>query len=191
VDIVSLSLGYFHESAAEEAVTGELEPLLRRLTEAGVAVIAAAGNFSTSREFYPAALTARINDVNAAPMISVGSLNPNGYTSRFSNEAPWVTCYASGAAVVSTFPDFAGAQNAAARIGRRESFDPDDFQSMFGVWSGSSFAAPGLAGCIAEVLCADAGAYDDDPVARAQQARRAWDTVQNTAKYAPPRLEQP
>ena len=35
----------------------------------------------------------------------------------------------------------------------RESIDPDDFSGGFGVWSGTSFAAPVLAGQLAAQLC--------------------------------------
>ncbi|SNT53785.1 Subtilase family protein [Asanoa hainanensis] len=184
VDVVSLSLGYFDESADERNVTIALEPVLRELTELGVTVVAAAGNFATSRKFLPAALTEKLTDKAAAPMISVGSLNPNGSTSRFSNEAPWVTCYASGAAIVSTFPAFAGAQNAPARTGRRESFDPDDFASMFGVWSGTSFAAPVIAGLVAARLHDEAGRHDRDQnsAARVAAAHAAWENVLKDAR---------
>jgi len=186
VDVVSLSLGYFHESPEEVRVTDQLKPIIDRLMTLGVTVVAAAGNFSTSRPFYPGALTTRLAADDKAPLISVGSLNPNGSTSRFSNEGPWVTCYASGAAVVSTFPKFAGALNATAQTGRRQSFDPDDFCSMFGIWSGSSFAAPGIAAGIAAELAADAGTLDGTGRAtqRAAVAHQAWETVQKKYQSA-------
>lgn len=151
VDVVSLSLGYFHEGDEEGAVTAAIEPVLRDLARAGVTVVAAAGNFSTSRPFYPAALASPAGP-NAAPLISVGALNPNSTTARFSNEAPWVNCYASGVAIVSTFPLVRGAHSPGARAGRRESFDADDFCSGFALWSGTSFAAPALAACLAARL---------------------------------------
>ncbi|WP_433303672.1 S8 family peptidase [Actinoplanes sp. CA-030573] len=183
VDVVSLSLGYFHETDAERQVTANLEPLLRRLTAAGVIVVMAAGNFSTSREFYPAALTTVLDDPSAAPAISVGALNPNTSTARFSDEAPWVTCYASGAAVISSYPAFQGALEPPTGAGSRQSFDPDDFTSMFAVWSGTSFAAPVIAGCLAANLHPDAGQRDGDPAARAERARQAWTAVRTDPRY--------
>ena len=189
VDVVSLSLGYFHETDEERKVTADLEPLLRKLTDAGVTVVAAAGNFSTSREFYPAALKTVLNGPAAAPLISVGALNPNMSTARFSDEAPWVTCFASGAAIVSSLPAIQGPQQAPTRAGRRQSFDPDDFTSMFGIWSGTSFAAPVVAGCIARHLHSDAGVQDGpgNTEARARRARDAWDAVQSDPSFAVPR----
>ena len=38
------------------------------------------------------------------PVISVGALNPNGTKAVFSNDGTWVTAWALGAAVVSTYP---------------------------------------------------------------------------------------
>jgi subtilisin family serine protease len=152
VDVVSLSLGYFHESPAEVAVTTQIAPLLALLAEAGVTIIMAAGNYSTSRPFYPAALAAQPLPVKAAPMVSVGALNPNTTTARFSDEADWVTCYASGVAIVSTFPAAAGAEDPMATAGHREEFDPDDFSAGFAIWSGTSFAAPVVAACLADRL---------------------------------------
>lgn len=187
VDIVSLSLGYFHESDAERAVTSRLEPLLKELTDAGVIVVAAAGNFSTSRPFYPAALSPDLAAANpkAAPLISVGALNPNDTTAMFSNEAPWVNCYASGVALISTFPiAFRGSWQPPAKTGRRESFDVDNFTSGYASWSGTSFATPVVAGLLAADLGSDAGSYDDKPVQRANRARKSWESLQKSSLYA-------
>jgi hypothetical protein len=179
VDVVSLSLGYFHESPQEVAVTGKLATILDRLTRLGVTVVASAGNFSTSREFYPAALSRPFRDRadDRAPLISVGSLNPNGTTSMFSNEADWIDCYASGAAVVTTFPRFAGSLNPVVTIGRRTGYDRDDFSGMFGIWSGCSFSAPGIAACIANVLGAETGVHDHCVPDRVRAAGNAWTAV--------------
>jgi subtilisin family serine protease len=92
------------------------------------------------------------------PVVSVGALNPNlSSDALFSNTGPWVCAYAEGAAVLSTMPvTFQGglqAQAATKAFGRtRSSIDPDDFSGGFAVWSGTSFAAPLLAGRLAERL---------------------------------------
>jgi subtilisin family serine protease len=92
----------------------------------------------------------------AAPLVSVGALNPNGTTALFSNTGPWVRCYAPGASVVSTVPMTDGGAQPIARTvaaGRkRETIDPDDYSAGFAVWSGTSFAAPVIAGRIAAAL---------------------------------------
>ena len=59
VDVVSLSLGYFSESAGDEALSVPLWQLIEALLDMGVVVVAAAGNYSTSRRFYPAAFAQR------------------------------------------------------------------------------------------------------------------------------------
>ncbi len=57
---------------------------------------------------------------------------------------------------MSTFPGFNGGIQAGSRDDRdgyrRETIDPDDFGGGFGLWSGTSFAAPYLAGLLARDL---------------------------------------
>lgn len=164
VDVVSLSLGYFDESAADIAYSSGLWQVIQLLLDLGVTVVAAAGNYSTSRRFYPAAFSLQPSPV---PVISVGALNPNGSRALFSDGGRWVRAWAAGAAVVSTYPDDVNgsrapqvrvpAQPGAAfpppgRPGNRESLDPDDYRGGFATWSGTSFAAPLIAAHIAARL---------------------------------------
>jgi Subtilase family len=164
VDVVSLSLGYFDESPADIAYSSGLWQAIQVLLDLGVAVVAAAGNYSTSRRFYPAAFSLRPSPV---PVISVGALNPNGSRALFSDGGRWVRAWAAGAAVVSTYPDDVnGSLVPEVRVhahpgapapgnGRpadREALDPDDFRSGFAAWSGTSFAAPLIAAHLAARL---------------------------------------
>ena len=161
VDILSLSLGYYSEDQAGAVYTAELAALLGELTNCGVLVVCSAGNDSTERPCYPAALAPVLPG-----LLSVGALNPNGSKALFSNDGPWVRCWADGAAVVSTFPvtvngsegpvNTLAAANAPGLPQRRESIDPDDFKSGFGTWSGTSFSAPLVAAALAEALVAAA-----------------------------------
>src|SRR5262249_45787541 len=81
-----------------------------------------------------------------------------------SNDGPWVRCFATGAAVVSTFPtDINGSRTPAVALSagthqpnRRRTLDPDNFRSGFAVWSGTSFAAPLVAARTAAALVAGA-----------------------------------
>ena len=98
VDVVSLSFGYFSESAADKVVTSGLWQAIKVLLDLGVVVVAAAGNFATSRKFYPAAFALEPAPAGQVPVISVGALNPNGTKAMFSNDGHWVTAWASGAA---------------------------------------------------------------------------------------------
>jgi Subtilase family len=171
VDVVSLSLGYFDESPADVAFSSGLWLAIEALLSLGVTVVAAAGNYSTSRAFYPAGFT-ELPPPGPVPLISVGALNPNGSKALFSDDGRWVTAWASGAAVVSTFPTDinasrspeirtrahpAGEMPPAAGL-PRESLDPDDYRDGFAAWSGTSFSAPLLAAQIARALLAGAGA---------------------------------
>lgn len=162
VDVISLSLGYFDESAADVAYSSGLWQVIALLLELGVAVVAAAGNYSTSRRFYPAAFCLEPSP-GPVPVISVGALNPNGSRALFSDGGGWVWAWAAGAAMVSTFPDDINASrtpqvrvrahpyNETPRADR-EALDPDDYHGGFAVWSGTSFSAPLIAANIAAEL---------------------------------------
>jgi hypothetical protein len=174
VDVVSLSLGYFDESAADITYSSGLWQVIQVLLDLGVAVAAAAGNYSTSRRFYPAAFSLQPSPV---PVISVGALNPNGSKALFSDGGRWVRAWAAGAAVVSTYPDDVnGSLTSQVRVhthpgrltpsgGRpddREALDPDDFRGGFAAWSGTSFAAPLIAARIAAQLLEQAAVNSVD-----------------------------
>lgn len=189
VDVVSLSLGYFDESPADLRYSSGLWQVIEVLLEMGVAVVAAAGNFATSRRFYPAAFALRTPRARV-PVVSVGALNPNGSKALFSDDGRWVRAWAAGAAVVSAFPDDVNGSRAPQVRERphgamppghgphadREALDPDDYRGGFAVWSGTSFSAPLIAALIAARLLA--GAADpalalDRPGAQAATDRTA------------------
>ncbi len=179
VDVVSLSFGYFAESAADLAATSALWQAIEVLLDLGVVVVAAAGNYASSRPFYPAAFARR---PAAVPVISVGALNPNGTKAVFSNAGDWVTAWAQGAAVVSAYPVDVNASRAPELVVRaparagRESLDPDDYSGGFAVWSGTSFSAPAMAALVAGSLLAGAAAGGprlDQPGVQAARDRAA------------------
>jgi Subtilase family len=170
VDVVSLSLGYFNESG-DAALTSGLRKVLKVLLGLGVTVVAAAGNYTTSRKFYPAAFASQ-NKPGQVPLISVGALNPNLTQALFSDGGPWINAWACGAVMVSTYPvDVQGSRSAEIEEraqpgpevpgdgtplpGKRESLDPDDYRSGFALWSGTSFSAPLVAADIVKALLKD------------------------------------
>lgn len=170
VDVVSLSLGYFSESPADQAFTSALWHAIQVLLDLGVVVVAAAGNLATTRLFYPAAFALRPTPAGHLPVISVGALNPNGSRAVFSDGGRWVTAWASGAVVVSTMPtDINGSRSPEIRLpahqggplppghaqaAHREALDPDDYSRGWGAWSGTSFSAPLLAAHFVRALLA-------------------------------------
>ena len=103
IDVVNLSLGYYHETPQTVVEEGALFDVLRTLAADGVAVIAAAGNGGTTEHFWPAALAESTPE--GVPFTSVGATNPaDGSVAIFSNTRPWVSTYSAGVAVVSTMP---------------------------------------------------------------------------------------
>ncbi|MEO7234726.1 MAG: S8/S53 family peptidase, partial [Lapillicoccus sp.] len=107
VDVMSLSLGYYHESPEDVLYTSALARTLEQLGRLGVCVVASAGNDSTTNPMFPAGLAPAGGHGarrGAVPLVSVGALNPNGTVALFSNDGDWVSCRRPGAAVISTFP---------------------------------------------------------------------------------------
>jgi subtilisin family serine protease len=187
IDILSLSLGYYHESPDDVSFDPLIRHPLQELAELGVIVVAAAGNDATVRPLFPAAFAPDADGIvkiaanDAVPIIGVGALNPDHTIALFSNAGPWIKTYRTGAALVSTFPvTFDASAEPSHRLhafdGWRETLDPDDFGSGFGTWSGTSFAAPVLAGEIArEVLRGDYG--PPAPVGAGEMIDRGWQAV--------------
>jgi hypothetical protein len=181
VDIVSLSLGFFSDTTlAPGSFLVTVAHILEKLRRLGVLVVAAAGNDSTTRRFYPAALADAPTHCPGAPqVISVGALNPNGTEALFSNAGSWVVNWQLGGAVVSTYPPFNGGGEADFEVNaRREGLDPDDFSGGFAEWRGTSFAAPLAAAKLAAAMVRGAkgvplGAIDTgSTIKRAEWARQ-------------------
>jgi hypothetical protein len=96
-----------------------------------------------------------------------------------------VRTHETGASVVSTMPAFEGGLLPVARtraFGRlREAIDPDDFRGGFAVWSGTSFAAPLMAGRLAARLASDLASGDDPATAVA----RGWAALEDLTEITP------
>jgi hypothetical protein len=188
IDVVVLPMGYYHETD----VTDPFVPLLAGVVEAlgrlGVAVVAAAGNDSTSRPMYPAAFAPWADGTgptstapDTVPVVSVGATNPDGSTALFSNDGPWVRAWQAGASVVSTMPVTFRSRLPPGRAQGRSAIDPHDFSSGFAVWSGTSFSAAAMAGLLASRMARDN--LDGADVALA--VHRAWEAVQSCTTMTP------
>jgi subtilisin family serine protease len=126
VDVISLSLGCF---TYDDKPSPMLEHAINSVRHNTV-IVACAGNASTDRPFWPAALKR---------VIAVGALDANGLDrASFSNYGWWVDACTMGDQVVSSFFTFDG-------------LGPEGNESFNGyaTWSGTSFAAPRVAGAIA------------------------------------------
>ena len=189
VDVLCLSLGYYHEDPDDIAYSSVLAGTLRQFGRLGVAVVAAAGNDHTSTPMFPAGLASRVRgadqDREAVPLTSVGATNPSGSTAIFSNDGPWVSCKRPGSNVVSTIPTtFNGSGQSPVRTADgREAIDPDDYSSGFGIWSGTSFSAPVLAAEVAAHLV-DQGDLDD--TSATTMVERGWAAVADRVGWSRP-----
>jgi subtilisin family serine protease len=129
-DVINLSLGspaLFGDPPL--AVEDALESIPRRIL-----VVAAAGNDGNFTREYPAAFKR---------VISVGALEHDLTPAPYSNRGPWVDVSTIGTGAVSTFV-----------TGRESDGDVYSGDSPLAVWSGTSFAAPQVAG-LAAVMLAD------------------------------------
>lgn len=106
----------------------------------GVAVVAPAGNESSARPHWPAALPG---------VIGVAATNRRGRSrARFSNWGAWLECCARGEDVVSTYIHWSGPVEG-ERIDEIERF------AGWARWDGTSFAAPKVSAAIARLVAAD------------------------------------
>lgn len=127
-DVLVLSLGCY---AADDRPPPAIEAALAHLP-ATCAVVAAAGNAGQSRVFWPAALKT---------VVAVGAHDGDAPSrAHFSNFGWWVDACAAGVRVHAKFVEFDG--------GVQGVMEPGDFEG-WAVWSGTSFAAPIVAGRLA------------------------------------------
>jgi subtilisin family serine protease len=208
VDVAVLALGYYHERPDDADFDVPLGAVLTALRRWGVLVVTSSGNDGQVRETYPAAFAPRLNRrtdpptpldgvtlrEEEPPVIAVGAQNPDETTALFSNDGPWVTCLRPGAALVSTAPTTIDGVVAPSRHmkelftgKRRSTIDPEGFQGGFAVWSGTSFAAPVLAGELAAALL---GAGVPEPRKPApggdpHRCRWLWPAVTAATKLTP------
>jgi len=182
LDVVSMSLGYYHEQPEDSDFDALLHGPIRVLGKYGAAVVVSAGNDATARPIYPAAFApypggSVPDEADVVPVTSVGALNPDNTIALFSNDGDWVRFLRPGAALVSTMPTTYDASMEPANALQnsrgewRTALDPDDFSCGFGVWSGTSFAGPVFAGQLAQALLDAHDTGDDDASAEARVKR--------------------
>ncbi len=138
-DIVNLSLGsvtlYDQPSLAVEAALERIEEIEREQGRE-VLVVAAAGNGGDTRPMWPAAFR---------QVVSVAGLTADHHAAPWSSHGFWVDCSTVAEGICAPF------------VQGKESYeftaDPDDFPAdSFALWSGTSFAAPQVAGQVAALM---------------------------------------
>ena len=102
IDVLSLSLGYYHETPEDALFDPTMYDILRRLGAAGDRRGLLGRQRRDRAPDLPGGLRALARrhgqpcrrDPDALPIVSVGALNPNGNTDAlFSNAGPWVRAY--------------------------------------------------------------------------------------------------
>jgi subtilisin family serine protease len=136
-DVVNLSLGCHTYDDRPSPVLAQAIAALGRRT----VVVACAGNAASDRPFWPAALKT---------VIAVAALDGDD-RAWFSNYGWWVDACAPGVDIASCFVRFDGPIEGSWQ--RLAGIDPDDFRG-YATWSGTSFAAPMVAGVIAGLAAA-------------------------------------
>lgn len=176
VDVVNLSFGWYRGRDDKDFPAAEYRRLLDALGNAGVQVVASAGNRSTSEPVYPAAFAReQTEDPNGpqTPLVSVGALDPDGNLAVYSNTGTWVRLLAPGTGLISTIPPASGHSWTA-------SYDdagcplpnPNHLARGYARWGGTSFAAAWVsAKFAAHLLSGPAGSQLDDLHPEAVHAR--------------------
>ncbi len=139
--IINLSLGTETEGGDPPVGMAVAMEILASTAELqDVVVIAAAGNSGSTAKSYPAALPG---------VTAVASLAADGTPSTWSNHGPWVDCSVVGQGIVA--PYVTGHESWAV-----DKEQPDDFgPSAWAIGTGTSFAAPQVAGAVALAMSTD------------------------------------
>jgi hypothetical protein len=121
----------------------------------GPVIVAAAGNYGTGDQVYPAAFAKAFEETVVVSVAALKAFTDPAATpvgASWSSRGDWVTCSTVGEGIVSTFvvgeedPEFAEKPDAYPAPGQDDSW---------ALWSGTSFAAPQIAGEISRICRED------------------------------------
>lgn len=140
VDILCMSLGgYAMDDRGPQSILAILDDLFAEHPD--LQIVASAGNDSRDEPVFPAA-----DD----RVIGVGALDDNGERAGYSNYGGWVDTYALGTKIHSAFVEW-DAPDSASSTSELLAAEPGR-QGPWATWSGTSFAAPIVAGAIASAM---------------------------------------
>jgi subtilisin family serine protease len=161
-DVINISMGTYTFDDQPLAAFDTALANLRGQTGRDVAVVASAGNDGLERPGWPAA---------SDGVIGVASLDDEGNLSTFSNRGPWLKAAAPGEKLASVFVP--GVENPAVENDQRPEYWRDHFRgtgsrcagkgepvAQWAEWSGTSFAAPLVAGALAVEIAGGATPSD-------------------------------
>lgn len=156
VDVINLSFGWYRGKEDAGFPAAEYRKVLDDLGNAGVRVVASAGNRSVSTPVYPAAFAREQVESPNGPrtsLVSVGALDPDGKLAAYSNTGDWVRLLAPGTGLISTVPPAAGVpwQRSIDHRGNQLP-NPNHLARGFARWGGTSFAAAWVSARIAAHL---------------------------------------
>lgn len=145
--ILNLSLGTGTEDGNPPLALLDVVDELR-LSHPDLLIVCAAGNEGGTDPIWPAAFAGTHPNV-----VAVGALQAGGAEAPWSTRGPWVTCSTIGQGVASTY--VVGTEDGVL-IGDP---DPDTYPgpNPWAVWTGTSFAAPQIAGAVARICAENAG----------------------------------
>jgi Subtilase family len=142
--IINLSLGcQTHDNFPPVAMQRALEIISGREREKQgqeVIMVAAAGNYGDTRPCWPAAFPG---------VVSVAALDPGLAPARWSSRGAWITCSTVGQGVTSTFVDGTESPVVGSLPGATAQQPTFHGKPPWATWSGTSFAAPQIAGRLA------------------------------------------
>ncbi len=138
--VINLSLGV---QTLDDQPLLAVEVALEQIDPTVVVVVAAAGNDGDERPCFPAAQSGVLG---VAALSSRDLPNGRPQLARWSSRGFWVDCSAVGEGVVSTYVPGKEEQF----IDFKEEVFPDE--NPWGLWSGTSFAAPQVAGAVARIM---------------------------------------
>ena len=190
IDVLNLSMGYYHETPQDKLFDQTLYDLLKVLGDCGTAVVCSAGNDATARPQYPRRRFCAVVHHGGGKRTSP---DPRPCSDRVRRRAQpqrhggSLQQYRPLGAVLRTrrqrrqhhapVPGWSGADRPDPRLRPAARVDrPRQLQaSGFALWSGSSFAAPRIAGLIAAAPAAAASTRRT--TTRADAVQRGWAAV--------------
>ncbi len=147
-DVLSLSFGMHtvdnSPSVALQLALEKIDEVVAEENRTSPAIVASAGNYGDNQPVWPAAFTDRV--------VSVAALTADLEGAKWSNHGDWVTCSCVGEGIVSTFVP--GKEDPAFQEppAHPDTYPLDGQLDAWAVWSGTSFAAPQIAGAISRTM---------------------------------------